>query len=547
MYLIYYYFFLGCPLSLTENPYWQIVLSMLNPSFEIPSRHDISKPLLDDCYNSVKDRVDLKLNSSKTVGLQCDAWTNINAECIINFIVTTPQPVLFKSLETEEKSHTGENIAIWMSEVIEAIGPNKVLGTVTDNVAANLLAHKILSSKYEQQCIQFYGCGAHILNLLAKDIIALNSAAKILKNSSTAVNEIKKSKLILPVFKKIQKSHNVCKTSLKLPVPTRWSSHLFSLESVQKNKFNLQQLAISPYASSKLSTETKKFLLEEEFWISIKKLISILKPISNWISKIEGDTSMMHEMVQVFIELKECFDAQLDKSLSLFNAIETETISKKLEERKKMALRPIHFSANILDPKYRGAGLARSEYVLGSELISKICHKFGLDEDQVSLDLMSYINSKDEWGMDHVKKSAKVASHPSVWWGSACKFSPLSEIAVEVLSLPCTSASTERTFSTAGWIHDKKRNRLLANRAGKVTYIAHNLKMLDKSSKKKQKSQDSDISEDENSSLEDEELVAENCLENVNDLESSTSPASPLNILELPIDSTEENENLSVE
>lgn len=74
---------------------------------------------------------------------------------------------------------------------------------------------------------------------------------------------------------------------------------------------------------------------------------------------------------------------------------------------------------------------------------------------------------------------------PSKFWKSMCSASPLSKIAAAILDLPCTSAGTERTFSTHGWIHSAKRNRLTAKRAGKITYISHNLKLLDKKSKVK--------------------------------------------------------------
>lgn len=56
-------------------------------------------------------------------------------------------------------------------------------------------------------------------------------------------------------------------------------------------------------------------------------------------------------------------------------------------------------------------------------------------------------------------------------------------IALGVLSLTCSSAETERSFKTYSWIHDSKRNRLTQDRAKKITYIAHNTKLLCKEPK----------------------------------------------------------------
>lgn len=112
------YIVLGCPLSLTENVYWQEFFNIINPGFEPPSRHELSNKYLDNNYQEVKKRVDDKINSAISVGVQSDGWSNINGEGIINFVVTTPQPVFFKSLETKVSSQTGEYLADKMSEVI---------------------------------------------------------------------------------------------------------------------------------------------------------------------------------------------------------------------------------------------------------------------------------------------------------------------------------------------------------------------------------------------------------------------------------------------
>lgn len=65
-----------------------------------------------------------------------------------------------------------------------------------------------------------------------------------------------------------------------------------------------------------------------------------------------------------------------------------------------------------------------------------------------------------------------------VWWKGICFGSKLSRVAVDILSMPPTTAATERSFSTYGLIHSAKRNRLTVDRAGNLTYVAHNLKLL---------------------------------------------------------------------
>ena len=67
------------------------------------------------------------------------------------------------------------------------------------------------------------------------------------------------------------------------------------------------------------------------------------------------------------------------------------------------------------------------------------------------------------------------------WWRSNPFDSVLSSVASDILSMPASTAATERTFSKYGNVHTNKRNRLTTERAGRLTYVAHNLKLDDES------------------------------------------------------------------
>lgn len=59
-------------------------------------------------------------------------------------------------------------------------------------------------------------------------------------------------------------------------------------------------------------------------------------------------------------------------------------------------------------------------------------------------------------------------------------FKKLSKVATRILTAPCTSAVTERSFSKLGYIHSKRRNRLTCERAVKIAYISYNWDLLNK-------------------------------------------------------------------
>jgi len=91
-----------------DNSYWIEIFKALRPAYKLPTSHLVSNKLLDDEFCKVKDHTTICIADSDALGLMCDGWTIIRNESIINFLVTTPQPIVYKPLATEVDRHTGE-------------------------------------------------------------------------------------------------------------------------------------------------------------------------------------------------------------------------------------------------------------------------------------------------------------------------------------------------------------------------------------------------------------------------------------------------------
>ena len=78
---------------------------------------------------------------------------------------------------------------------------------------------------------------------------------------------------------------------------------------------------------------------------------------------------------------------------------------------------------------------------------------------------------------DFVWEASKTCP-PWIWWKGILGSTQLSKVAERLLSLPATTAATERSFSTHDMIHTKARNKLTTERASKLVYVRHNLKIL---------------------------------------------------------------------
>ncbi|KAL0870644.1 hypothetical protein ABMA27_005601 [Loxostege sticticalis] len=83
--------------------------------------------------------------------------------------------------------------------------------------------------------------------------------------------------------------------------------------------------------------------------------------------------------------------------------------------------------------------------------------------------------------LDHYLSTARAARNtdPYKWWGCNRGHYPiLSKVSAKYISTPASSIYSERLFSEAGLIYEKKRSRLNADRAEKMAFLHHNLPIL---------------------------------------------------------------------
>jgi hypothetical protein len=90
----------GSPFTMVENTHWINFFKQLRPAFHLPTRKKLSNSLLDDESERVSNDVRSLLQNSDDIALVTDGWTSINQTPIINFILTTPEPLFYKSVAT---------------------------------------------------------------------------------------------------------------------------------------------------------------------------------------------------------------------------------------------------------------------------------------------------------------------------------------------------------------------------------------------------------------------------------------------------------------
>jgi hypothetical protein len=208
-----------------------------------------------------------------------------------------------------------------------------------------------------------------------------------------------------------------------------------------------------------LSKRLRSSILDEDmFWMYVQKPQELIHPIVKWIFLLESDKTKISTVPQCFKELNDHFTKCL--AGSLLAEKERQDVTKSYNKRKDMALKDIHYAAHILDPKFNGECLSKSEQIQGAEFIDKVVtRKSGTERSaEVIAELAEYRSKEGFLGQAFVLKSVS-ATEAAVWWKGVCYGSKSAKVAVSILSMPPTSAATERSFSTYSIVHTAKRNR----------------------------------------------------------------------------------------
>lgn len=480
----------GTPLQIVENQYWQAFFTRLRPAWKIPTRAAVSTRYMEREYASIQKSVNTKVHEAMSIGLMCDGWTNIRRQSIVNFVLTTPEPVFYKTFPTLDTAHDATYIAKCISEVVEEVGSNKIFGIVTDNAANMKAAWTLIRFKYQH--IYPYGCVAHGLNLLAQDIIKLPVFDDILTSGKEIVKEILYSHKLNAILNEKQ-VQNKKEISLKLPVATRWGTHAIFINSLLANKSSLEELSIDKRVNrldgtvakgkkTLLTAETKQKLLDDDFWDNITCVGSLLQPILKWITIIESDKPQISLVCQIFHDLKTSFESALQSPPVALELIDA-SIFQHLSKRNQFCITNLHKAASLLDPKQRGQNLTQSEIMDGIEFIAQVASESPeVDEATVLAEFAGYRSKEGAWGRNFIWKAVDKVS-AEAWWKGISPATNLITIACKILNSPATSAACERTFSTYGHVHNKRRNRLTNDRAGKLVFIKHNLKLLEMNDK----------------------------------------------------------------
>ena len=142
------------------------------------------------------------------------------------------------------------------------------------------------------------------------------------------------------------------------------------------------------------------------------------------------------------------------------------------------AVNPKYYSAELLGDPKRSAPNKDPEVSLG---FKKAFRKLFVDpdmEDKIRSEFAHFVGSEG-FSADIEAMRDKTILSPINWWNFHGGEVPnIQKLAIKILSQVASSSSTERNWSTYGFIHSVKRNKFGSKKAEELVYVHSNLRLL---------------------------------------------------------------------
>lgn len=175
------FFRTGIPFKVVDSEAFREFVALLNPAYSevMPKSYTVSGRLLEKEYTSSFNKLTEIVGDSTDLTLITDGWTNVRGDHIVNFMVKAPgkQSMFYKSLDTTGIIQDTNGVTSTIRAVIEEIGPEKVSAAVTDNAPVMKASWEELEKIFPN--LSAFGCAAHGMNLLVKDILVPHKDGKI--------------------------------------------------------------------------------------------------------------------------------------------------------------------------------------------------------------------------------------------------------------------------------------------------------------------------------------------------------------------------------
>jgi hypothetical protein len=482
----------GIPFNALDGSAWKNVVKALktvSASYEPPNRRRLSGKLLDSAFAETKLKVDTFINGieRQKATLTADGMT-YQKKPFENYMLLSGRRIAFIGCDDatghleEGGIRDGTFVAEGLIEVMEDIGPSKVIHIVLDGASNNAVAREILEHKYPH--VTTSHCLMHNCNLFFGDVKKIPEVNAILKWKDDITELINSSNGLHALFQKYVKEHNDGQTLEFIKgSSTRMGKEFIELQRFRRLIQSLKSLATSPQLNKfkgyevlvdfneNIRTHVRRMdelltlLYPSYYFLRVSDMSrSLISKVYPYCQKIISHLERSKDSVTYGIQL---YEAALDRFGDYCN--------------------DLHKAAYYLDPAFIDEVNSSQEDTTTPlfRLIEKLCGVL-FPEEQDFEELQSKILS--QWGGFRDRSAGLFSKDVSwkaskrmttlEWWGTFGSHCPeLRTLSEAVHNQHISSGVNEKAWAFYKFFKSKRRGRLGHTKVEKSQFVAANKRL----------------------------------------------------------------------
>ncbi|CAL9687558.1 unnamed protein product [Knipowitschia caucasica] len=510
------------PLNMVDGEGFKKMIKRFHPGYTLPSRTHFTK-LMEQKYTKKMEEVKAFLKNVKgKLTLTTDAWTSMATEAYLGVTVHFVNDeweltsINLTTMPLQER-HTAENIACWVEDVVNKFEINikHVQVIVHDNAANVVAALRLLEERHGVSSLR---CAGHTLQLVVNHALKDNHISRALGAARSLVEHFKKSELASTKLKVKQKQMGSPDHSLIQDVSVRWNSSFYMISRLLEQRWPITATLSDP----EVTQRGKRFLdLKADQWSLLEELEQALKPFECATVYLSGESYVTVSAVPLLVKglwkatqtafenaSVKCF--QVTAAHEITSRWEAETTFKddgpnvcilaaaldprfrklkfltadeclNVQEKLKAIILEEKRRANETKTQQQDTAIQEERPVADRRPVSLLDTLLGSDSDELSNNEEDNNDNNDAevvrnellsyFGESPISKD----ENPLKWWKeNEARFPNLAMLARSYLSVPATSTPSERLFSAAGNIVNKKRTSLTPEHVDMLTFLHYN-------------------------------------------------------------------------
>lgn len=227
-------------------------------------------------------------------------------------------------------------------------------------------------------------------------------------------------------------------------------------------------------AATKL-TRVESILADGVFWMNARSVMRLVTPVIKALGSLEKDGCCL-SMVYHYLRELENHDVYSRETDDVASGVLT-TIRGQIRSRFSTLKRESVLAAFLFDPSKTIEAFVDDDLDKAVDACVDLASRVGLpanvSSDAFRRAVLAFVRIKKSWKPEEREKNS--TDTPLDWWMlKSTKFPVLQAFATRMLSIPTSSAASERSWSVHSFIHNKRRNRLKPARVEKLAFVYSN-------------------------------------------------------------------------